>query len=101
MFEEDKVIIAPDLKVKDLQAKDMELDQIIEYAVAKGYVAEEIVFTSDAFSPDYIEMLHHDRIILELLNADWEKEHDDPKFDKFRENLVNLSEMMYNSSRFC
>lgn len=40
MFEENKVIIAPDLKVKDLQAKNMELDQIIEYAVAKGYVRE-------------------------------------------------------------
>lgn len=26
MFDEDKVIIAPDLKIKDLQAKDMELD---------------------------------------------------------------------------
>lgn len=35
MFEEDKVIIAPDLKVKDLQAKNMELDEIIEYAITK------------------------------------------------------------------
>ena len=88
MFEEDKVIIAPDLKVKDLQAKDMELDQIIEYAVAKGYVAEDIVFTADAFSSDFLEMLQHDREILEQLNADWEKENDDPKFNKFRENLT-------------
>lgn len=37
MFDENKVIIAPDLKVKDLQAKDIELDQIIELAVEKGY----------------------------------------------------------------
>ena len=88
MFEEDKVIIAPDLKVKDLQAKDMELDQIIEYAVAKGYVAEDILFTADAFNPNFLEMLQHDREILEQLNADWEKENDDPKFDKFRENLT-------------
>ncbi len=87
MFEENKVIIAPDLKVKDLQAKNMELDQIIEYAVTKGYVTEDILFAADAFSPDFIEMLHHDREILEQLNADWEKENDDPKFDKFRENL--------------
>lgn len=87
MFEEDKVIIAPDLKVKDLQAKDMELDQIIEYAVAKGYVAEDIVFTAGAFSSDFLEMLQHDREILEQLNAEWEKEHDDPKFDKFVQKL--------------
>ena len=87
MFEENKVIIAPDLKVKDLQAKDMELDQIIEYAVDKGYLAEDILYTADAFYPDFIDMLHHDRKILERLNADWEKEHDDQKFDLFRKNL--------------
>lgn len=89
MFEEDKVIIAPELKVKDLQAKNMELDEIIEYAVSKGYVAEDILFTADAFDPQFLEMLKHDRTILKKLNADWEQEHDDPKFDKFRENLID------------
>lgn len=88
MFEENKVIIAPDLKVKDLQAKNMELDEIIEYAVSKGYIAEDIVFTADAFTPDFLEMLHHDRDILKKLNADWDKENEDPKFDKFKENLT-------------
>ncbi len=90
MFDEDKVIIAPDLKVKDLQAKDMELDEIIEYAITKGYAAEDILFSAEAFSPDFLEMLHHDREILERLNADWEKENDDPKFDKFRDNLIQV-----------
>ena len=88
MFEEDKVIIARDLKVKDLQAKDMELDEIIEYAVAKGYAKEDIVFSADDFVPDFLQMLHHDREILEGLNAEWKKEHDDPKFDLFREKLM-------------
>ncbi|MDY5858937.1 MAG: helicase-related protein [Porphyromonas sp.] len=88
MFEEDKVIIAPDLKVKDLQTKDMELDEIIEYAITKGYAREDIVFPTDAFVPEFLEMLHHDREVLENLNADWTKEHDDPKFDKFREKLT-------------
>lgn len=88
MFDENKVIIAPDLKIKDLQVKNMELDEIIEYALAKGYVAEDILFTADAFTPDFLQMLHHDRIILEQLNAEWEQETKDPKFDKFRENLT-------------
>lgn len=88
MFDENKVIIAPDLKVKDLQAKDMELDEIIEYAIAKGYTKEDILFSAEAFVPEFLEMLHHDREILENLNADWAKEHDDPKFDKFREKLA-------------
>ena len=88
MFDEGKVIIARDLKVKDLQAKDMELDEIIEYAVAKGYAKEDIVFSADDFVPDFLQMLHHDREILEGLNAEWKKEHDDPKFDLFREKLM-------------
>lgn len=89
MFEENKVIIAPDLKVKDLQAKKMELDEIIEYAIARGYATEDILFSADAFTPDFLEMLHHDRDILTQLNTDWSKEEDDPKFDKFRDNLLH------------
>ncbi len=89
MFDEDKVIIAPDLKVKDLQAKDMELDEIIEYAIAKGYATEDILFSADAFNSDFLEMLLHDREVLRQLNADWEKENSDPKFDKFQENLAH------------
>lgn len=88
MFEKDKVIIAPDLKVKDLQAKDMELDEIIEYAITKGYAQEDIIFPKDAFVPEFSAMLHHDQRILQELNADWAKEHEDPKFDKFREKLT-------------
>lgn len=89
MFEANKVIIAPDLKVKDLQAKNKELDEIIEYAIAKGYATEDILFSADAFTPDFLEMLHHDRDILTQLNDDWAKEKDDPKFDKFRDNLIH------------
>ena len=89
MFDADKVIIAPELKIKDLQAKDMELDQIIEYAIAKGYAAEDIVFTADCFKPEFLEMLLHDKEILVKLNAEWEKENDDPKFDLFQEHLQN------------
>ena len=89
MFDADKVIIAPELKIKDLQAKDMELDQIIEYAIAKGYAAEDIVFTADCFKPEFLEMLLHDKEILLKLNADWEKENDDPKFDLFQDHLEN------------
>ena len=67
----------------------MELDEIIEYAITKGYAAEDILFPADAFTSEFLEMLHHDREILEQLNADWEKENDDPKFDKFQENLTH------------
>ena len=87
MFAENKVIIAPELNVKELQAKGMELDQIIELAMKKGYQESDILYKSDDFEPDFIEMLRHDKEVLEALNADWQKEHDDQKFDLFRDRL--------------
>ena len=89
MFAEDKVIIAPDLNVKDLQAKHMELDEIIEKALEKGYNESDILYKSEDFDPDFIAMLQHDKKVLEVLNADWKQEHDDQKFDLFREKLEN------------
>ena len=89
MFSEDKVIIAPDLNVKDLQAKGMELDEIIEKALEKGYNESDILYKSEDFDPDFIAMLQHDKKVLEVLNADWKQEHDDQKFDLFREKLEN------------
>lgn len=87
MFDENKVIIAPELNVRKLQANDMELDEIIEYAITKGYLEESIVFSADNFDPAFINMLHNDKLVLERLNELWTKEHEDPKFDKFRESL--------------
>ena len=98
MFAENKVIIAPDLKVKDLQAKDMELDEIIEYAVAKGYAKEDILFPADAFEPEFLEMLHHDRDILQHLNKDWDTENDDPKYDEFKRNFAQFFNSEINPS---
>ncbi len=89
MFAEDKVIIAPDLNVKDLQAKGMELDEIIEKALEKGYNESDILYKSEDFDPDFIAMLQHDKEVLEALNANWQQEHDDQKFDLFREKLEN------------
>ena len=87
MFAEDKVIIAPELKIKDMQAKGMELDEIIEKALEKGYNESDILYKSEDFEPDFIAMLQHDKKVLEALNADWRQEHDDQKFDLFREKL--------------
>ena len=87
MFDENKVVIAPDLKVKDLLLKGWELDQIIEHAIEKGYVREDIVYEADAFKPEFIEMLRNDKVVLEKLNAEWNAETSDPKFDLFREKM--------------
>ena len=89
MFAEDKVIIAPDLNVKDLQAKGMELDSIIEKALSKGYQKSDFLYKAEDFEPKFIQMLQHDKQVLEKLNADWKKEHDDQKYDLFQYKLKN------------
>ena len=81
MLDADKVIIAPDLKVKDLQEKGWDLDEIIEYAAQKGYAPDDICFPEEAFTPEFREMLEHDKVLLESLVEDWEQETDDPKLD--------------------
>ena len=87
MFKEDKVIIAPDLKIKDLQAKGLELDQIIELALEKGYLESDIRYKADDFNPDFLQMLKNDRDVLVRLNKEWDKIEEDPKFEEFKERL--------------
>lgn len=87
MFEKNTVIIAPELNVKRLQEKDMELEQIIELALEKGFQEEEIRFTADDFKPEFIEMLRRDRDILFSLIEKWKHITIDPKFDLFCKDL--------------
>lgn len=87
MMDEDKVIIISDFRVKDMMAKGIELDTIIEKAVEKGYVEEDIVYKADAFDPQFREMLESDRNTLKALCDEWDQEMDDQKFDEFRHNL--------------
>ena len=88
MFDEDKVIIAPELNVKKLQSDGVELDEIIELAIGKGYDQEEIVFSSADFLPDFLPMLQYDANLLEKLCKRWDAVDDDPKLDLFASMLT-------------
>ncbi|MBR3699759.1 MAG: helicase [Bacteroidales bacterium] len=83
MFEEDKVIIAPDLNVKKLQADGVELDEIIELAIGKGFDQKEILFHAADFKPDFLPMLEYDAEVLDKLCKRWEKAKSDPKLELF------------------
>jgi superfamily II DNA/RNA helicase len=83
MFEEDKVIIAPDLNVKKLQAEGIELDEIIELAIGKGFDQKEILFHAADFQPDFLPMLKYDAEVLEKLCKRWEQVKSDPKLELF------------------
>lgn len=87
MFEEDMVIIAPDLNVKKLQADGLELDAILELAMAKGFDPDEITFRADDFKPEFLPMLEYDADLLKGLCKRWDAVDADPKLDLFVEML--------------
>ena len=87
MFNEDKVIIAPELNVKKLQADGVELDEIIEIAIGKGFDQKEILFHAADFKPEFLPMLEFDADVLDKLCKRWEKVKSDPKLELFIDML--------------
>lgn len=87
MFDQNKVIIAPDINVKDKQAKGWELDRIIEYAVEKGLKEEDTVFKNEDFSERFLEMLKEDAENLKELCRKWDEVSEDPKLELFIDKL--------------
>ncbi len=84
MFAKDKVLIIPELKVSDLLAKGMELDEIISYALEKfDYKEDDIAYHSSAFKPEFLELLKEDLTRLLELDEKWSKVDNDPKLDLF------------------
>lgn len=90
MFEQNKVIIAPDINVKDKQAKGWELDRIIEYAVEKkGLNQEDIQFEENDFNDRFLLMLQEDKEKLQRLCEQWDAVSNDPKLELFIDKLEN------------
>ena len=88
MFEQDKVIIAPDINVKDMQTKGWELDRIIEYAVEKkGLSQDDIQFDNNDFNEHFLQMLEEDKEKLQSLCAQWDAVDVDPKLELFIDRL--------------
>lgn len=87
MFDQNKVIIAPDINVKDKQAKGWELDRIIEYAVEKGLKEEDTVFKKEDFSERFLKMLKEDAENLKELCRKWDEINEDPKLELFIDKL--------------
>lgn len=89
MWENDRILIAPEIDVKGMMAKDVEFDEILEKALEAGYTEEDVLFTREDFNPIYIEKLREDAAKLEELEAYWEIVDKDPKFDLFKKLLEN------------
>lgn len=87
MFDQNKVIIAPELNIKDLLAKGKSLDEIMDYILNKGYSTDDFLYKADDFNPVFYKMLQNDHTVLQSLCDEWDNIHEDPKLDKFAENI--------------
>ncbi|MCH5347599.1 MAG: DEAD/DEAH box helicase family protein [Muribaculaceae bacterium] len=96
MFEEDKVIIAPELNIKDMMFKGMDLDEITDYILNKGYSKNDFLYKAEDFDEKFIKMLHNDRDVLERLNAEWDGITDDPKLDRFTASIPEFVSTQIN-----
>lgn len=96
MFDEDKVVIAPELNIKDMMFSGMELDDIIAKVEEKGYTRGDFLYQAEDFDENFIEMLRRDREVLVSLNNRWAIVNEDPKLDKFVSILPTLTDSTIN-----
>lgn len=96
MFNEDKVIIAPELNIKDMMFKGMDLDEITDYILEKGYSKEDFLYKAEDFNPEFIEMLQNDHDVLKKLNDEWSTINEDPKLDRFISKMPEFTSTEIN-----
>ncbi|MBN2857600.1 MAG: DEAD/DEAH box helicase family protein [Candidatus Delongbacteria bacterium] len=88
MFENKKILIAPDLKLNDLYEKGYSIEEIeniiIEMSIENP---RNNIFEPDDFDPKFIEGLKKDNQLLNELIHDWSKVIEDPKLDAFFESF--------------
>lgn len=84
MIENDKIYIAPKLKVNELVLNDdeEELERLLEDDPDKIQV-----FKCEDFNAKFITGIRHDQKILEYLYGEWVKVKQDPKLDEFLNKL--------------
>ncbi|MBR1835224.1 MAG: helicase [Bacteroidales bacterium] len=84
MFAHDKVLIAPEYNVKQLQIeREMELDEIIQYIENKGVERKDFVYHADDFKKVLLQMLQDDAGKLRSLCQQWDNIKEDPKLEVF------------------
>lgn len=90
MWENDKIIIAPDLDINALIEAGYSEEEIEEKMNQKAETnPKNAAFRREDFNPEYIDKLRHDQHLLEKMCKDWEDidDDDDSKFAKFEDLL--------------
>ncbi len=86
MFENDRIFIAPDLKVNEfiLEDREDELIELMENAEDPDRIRQ---YSPDDFDEELYEGLKSDQTILDNLTRRWNGIDDDPKFDEFYKRI--------------
>lgn len=90
MFENGKVMIAPDLSVNDLMEHGLSMEEIEEKILELSVEnPRNNVFSPDDFEDDFLPGLQHDHSLLQELLNKWSAVEKDPKLDAFFDALKN------------
>ena len=90
MFENDKVLIAPDLNINQLIEKGFSMEEIENLIVQLSVEnPKNNIFSADDFEEEFLIGLKKDKDLLQELLDDWNKIEGDPKLDKLFDALDN------------
>lgn len=90
MFENDKVLIAPDLNINELVEKGFsmeEIEELIERISIEN--PRNNVFKAEDFDPEFLDGLKKDHILLQELYKHWSEIKEDPKLDELLKAFDN------------
>ncbi len=86
MFEDGKILIAPDLKINDLMEQGYTIEQIEQKILELTTEnPRNNIFAAEDFEPEFIENLKEDEKLLRELCEKWTNIKQDPKLDAFFE----------------
>lgn len=90
MFENDKVLIAPDLNINELIEKGSSMEEIEELIVNLSIEKpKNNIFRSEDFEPEFLIGLRKDETLLNELSRAWLKVEEDPKIEELFNVLEN------------
>lgn len=90
MFENDKIFIAPDLKINDLLEKGISVEEIEEKILELSLEnPKNNVFKAEDFKPEFLDGLKNDEVLLSELHEKWALVKEDPKIEKLFNALEN------------
>ncbi|MCH8486899.1 MAG: phospholipase D-like domain-containing protein [Candidatus Cyclonatronum sp.] len=88
MFENDRVLIAPDLNINQLIEKGFTIEEIEELILELSVEnPKNNIFRADDFEPVFFQSLQKDEALLSELYGEWMKVKQDPKLDQLFKSL--------------